>query len=96
MAITGRLITAYAAFTEGTCFLQYGVDLIDDTLGNLGVRSYTVTDPTITASVLAYVEQMLPTLEAQVGLPITLPPAPPAPPAPAPDPEPAPLPPTGN
>lgn len=95
MAITGRLITAYATFAEGTCLLQYGVDLIDDTLGNLGVRSYTVDDPMITASVMAYVTQMLPTVEAQVGVPVSLPPAPPPSPLPNPEPEPDPAP-SGN
>lgn len=80
--ITGMLISANALFADGTCTLQYGVDLIDDQLGNLGNRGYSVTDPAITAQVYAYVEAMLPTIEAQVGVPVILPPAPPAPPEP--------------
>lgn len=93
MAITGQLITAEASFGGGTCTLRYGVDLIDDTLGNLGARGFTVSDPAITANVLAYVTQMLPSIEAQVGVPVTLPPATPEPePEPEPELEPQPAP----
>lgn len=73
MAITAKLITAEAQFGGGTCTLRYGVDLIDDQLGNLGARGYSVTDPMIEANVLAFVQQMLPTIEAHVGVPVTLP-----------------------
>jgi hypothetical protein len=76
MAITGKLITAQAQFVPGGCVLVYGVDLFDDVLGALGNRAYTVTDPQTNAQVLAYVEQMLPSMEAQTGFPITLPAAP--------------------
>jgi hypothetical protein len=79
MAITGVLVSANAVFGNGTCTLQYGVDMVDDQLGNLGNRGYTVVDPAINAQVYAYVEQMLPTIAAQVGVPVILPPAPPAP-----------------
>lgn len=73
MAITGKLITAQAQMVPGGCILTYGVDLFDDVLGPLGNRGYTVTDPQVTANVLAYVTQMLPTIEAQTGFPVTLP-----------------------
>lgn len=73
MAITGKLITAQAQFVPGGCVLVYGVDVFDDVLGPLGNKGYTVTDPAINANVLAYVTQMLPTIEAQVGFPVTLP-----------------------
>lgn len=84
MAIIGELISAQAYFSNGTCTLQYGVDLVDDQLGNLGNRGYAVNDPAIQAQVYAYVQQMLPTIEQQVGVPVILPPAPPAPPDPDP------------
>lgn len=76
MAITGQLVTAQAAFGGGSCTLRYGVDLIDDTLGDLGNRGFTADDPAVVANVLAYVEQMLPTISAQVGMPVSLPAAP--------------------
>lgn len=82
MAITGRLISARAAFNEGTiddttgCQLTYIIELHDDQLGLLGSRSFTVSDETIKTNVRAYVEQMLPTIEAQTGIPTTLPPIP--------------------
>lgn len=79
MAITGVLVRANALFSDGTCALQYGVDMVDDQLGNLGCLGYAVVDPAINAQVYAYVEQMLPTIAAQVGVPVILPPAPPAP-----------------
>ena len=79
MAITGRLISARAAFNESTyddatgCVLTYIIELVDDELGFLGTRSYAVTEPSIKQNVRAYVEQMLPTIEAQTGIPVTLP-----------------------
>ncbi len=79
MALTGTLVAASSQFANGTCSLQYAVELYDDTLGFVGSKGYTVTDPTVTAQVYAYVEQMLPTIAAQVGVPVILPPAPPAP-----------------
>jgi len=81
MAITGRLISARAAFNEGTidditgCQLTYIIELHDDQLGIVGTRSFAVTETAIKENVRAYVEQMLPTIEAQTGIPITLPPA---------------------
>lgn len=82
MAITGRLVSARAAFNEGTyddtigCQLSYIIELHDDQLGILGTRTFAVTDATIKENVRAYVEQMLPTIEAQTGIPTTLPPIP--------------------
>jgi len=79
MTLTGTLVAASARFTPGGVSLEYAVEVNDDTLGFLGAKGYTVVDPAITAQVYAYVEQMLPTIAAQVGVPVILPPAPPAP-----------------
>lgn len=76
MAIIAKLVSAQAFFSDGTCSLRYGVDLVDDTLGPLGNRGFTVDDPAVTASVMGFVTQMLPTMEAQVGVPVELPDAP--------------------
>lgn len=79
MALTGTLVAASARFTPGGVSLEYAVEVSDDTLGLLGAKGHTVNDPMIAASVIAYVEQMLPTIAAQVGVPVILP----APAAPA-------------
>lgn len=84
MAITAILKMATASFDAGTCSLRYSVDFVDDTLGNIGAKGYDVTDPQTIAAVMAYVEQMLPSIEQQVGVPVILPPAPPTPPDPDP------------
>lgn len=73
MALTGTLVAASATFTQSGIALNYAVEVKDDDLGFLGAKGYTVHDPTVTASVLAYVEQMLPTISAQVGIPVALP-----------------------
>lgn len=86
MALTGTLVAASATFTSGGVSLQYAVEINDDTLGFLGAKGHTVTDPAVTGSVLAYVAQMLPTIEAHVGVPVTLPQAA----QPQPEPEPVP------
>jgi len=76
MALTGTLVAASARFTPGGVSLEYAVEINDDTLGFLGAKGHTVNDPAITASVLAYVEQLLPTVAAQNGIAVTLPVAP--------------------
>lgn len=86
MAITAQLKMATANFDNGTCVMRYSVDFIDDELGNVGSRGYGVDDPAVTANVLAFVQQMLPTIEAHVGVPVTLPQAA----QPQPEPEPVP------
>ena len=86
MALSAVLTNAGALLTAQGLTLTYTVLVTDDTLGDLGTKSYEVTDPATIASVTAYIEQMLPTIEAQVGLPVTLPfdPNPPSPPDPDP------------
>jgi len=79
--ITGKIISARAAFVNGTednltgCQLTYTVELFDQQLTFLNARSYTVSEPSIKQNVRAYVEQMLPGIEIQTGMPVTLPPA---------------------
>lgn len=76
MALTGTLITAQATFQAGTAQLSYAINIEDDTLGLIGSRGYTVDDPLVVASVLQYVAQMLPMIQAQTGIPVVLPAAP--------------------
>lgn len=76
MALTGTLINAQATFQGGTAQLTYAINITDDALGLIGSRGYTVDDPAVVASVLQYVTQMLPMIEAQTGMPVTLPEAP--------------------
>jgi acetyl-CoA carboxylase alpha subunit len=81
MALTGTLVNAAAQFRpDGTTVLDYTINIEDDTLGVLGSRGYTVDDPAVVANVLAYVSQMLPMIEAQTGIPVSLPVPPPPPP----------------
>jgi hypothetical protein len=73
MALTSTLVNATAQFRADGTTLNYSINIVDDTLGVIGSRGYTVEDPAVTQNVLAYVTQMLPMIEAQTGLPCTLP-----------------------
>lgn len=73
MALTSTLVNATAQFRADGTTLNYSINIVDDQLGVIGSRGYTVEDPTVTQNVLAYVTQMLPMIEAQTGLPCTLP-----------------------
>lgn len=74
MALTATLTSATASFSSANlCSLYYTVKLYDDQLGYLGDKFYNVTDANTAISVRAYVQQMLPTIEAQVGIPVLLP-----------------------
>lgn len=53
--------------------LSASIEFIDETAGRLAARRIEITDPAIIAAVRAYVEEMLPTLAAQVGTTVTLP-----------------------
>jgi len=77
MALTGTLVNAAAQFRADGTTLNYTINIEDDTLGVLGSRGYTVDDPAVVANVLAYVSQMLPMIEAQTGIPVSLPTPPP-------------------
>lgn len=79
MALKGQLTSATAQFRNGAVTLECAIEIMDDTLGFLGAKGFTVTDPAITTNVVDYVQQMLPSIESQVGVPVTLPPAPPVP-----------------
>lgn len=81
MALSGILMNASAQFSPDGTSLSYTINIEDDVLGVVGSRGYTVEDPAVVANVLAYVTQMLPMIEAQTGIPVSLP-APPAPPPP--------------
>jgi len=80
MALTGTLVNAAAQFRPDGTTLNYTINIEDDTLGVLGSRGFTVDDPAVVANVLAYVSQMLPMIEAQTGIPVSLPVPPPPPP----------------
>ena len=85
MAITGELLTGQVGFSiNGQANMVAGVELVDDQLGRLGMRNVTVDDPATIAAVVQFVEQMLPSLSAALGVPVTLPVAP------TPDPDPVP------
>jgi hypothetical protein len=73
MAITGRLISGQIGVTPSGVTLTAGIDLIDDTLGQVGHRALSPTDPMIEAQVRAFIEASLPALSAFAGFPITLP-----------------------
>jgi len=77
MALTGTLVNAAAQFRADGTTLNYTINIEDDTLGVLGSRGYTVDDPAVVANVLAYVSQMLLMIEAQTGIPVSLPTPPP-------------------
>lgn len=80
MAITGELITGQVSFAvSGAASMTAGVELIDDQLGRLSMRSVSVDDPQTIAAVTQFVQQMLPTLSAELGVPVSLPQAPPDP-----------------
>lgn len=76
MALTGTLMQASASFYIGVTVphLQATIYIKDDGLGELGTRTVTVADAATQMQVRAFVEQMLPLLSAEVGIPVTLPP----------------------
>jgi hypothetical protein len=90
MAITGRLISGQIGVTPTGVTLTAGIDLIDDTLGQVGHRALSPTDPMIEAQVRAFIEASLPALSAFAGYEVTMPkPAPATPPVSGPVAEPS-------
>jgi len=77
MALSGTLVNASAQFSLDGTSLSYTINIEDDVLCVVGSRGYTVADPAVVANVLAYVTQMLPMIEAQTGIPVSLPTPPP-------------------
>lgn len=73
MALSAVLTNAGALLTAQGLSLTYTVLVTDDQLGDLGSKSYESTDPAVLASVTGYIEQMLPSIEQQVGIPVSLP-----------------------
>lgn len=70
----------YAMSTlEQRISLYASLDIQDDALGNLGMKSIPIDDPATVAAVKQFIEQMLPSLSAQLGIPVELPPPPPDP-----------------
>lgn len=73
MSLTATLTNAGAVLTSQGLALSYTVLVTDDQLGDLGTRSYQTTDSTILANVTGYIQQMMPSIEQQVGVPVSLP-----------------------
>lgn len=73
MAVTGVLITAFADFFPNTCQFTYGVDRFHDQFGPLGNQGFILRDANTVSNVMSFIQQILPALEAQVGIPIELP-----------------------
>lgn len=92
MALSGILTNANVLLTTSGTSMGYSVLISDDALGPIGTNSYQVTDPATVAQVEAYITAMLPTIEAQVGIPVSLPVVPAPAPEPEPEPEPEPVP----
>lgn len=69
---------------DGSVYVAADVELRDDVLGSLGVRTVPITDPAILAGVKQTAVALTPATELALGVPLALPtpPAPPAPPAP--------------
>lgn len=59
--------------------LYANLEIVDDVLGSLGIKNIPIDDPTTVATVQQFIEQMLPSLSAQLGIPVELPPPPPNP-----------------
>ena len=73
--ITGLLNRAEMLInaTTGDVSLSAVVELQDDTLGPLAARQHVVVDPMIVAQVVGFVDAMLPTLSAALGVPVSRP-----------------------
>jgi len=71
--ITGILNAAELVIdaATGAVELRAVVELVDDTLGPLGVRRHVVQDPSIVAQVTAFADAMLPTLSASLGIKVS-------------------------
>lgn len=74
MTISGELLTGQVSFgLDGTVSMVAGVELIDGQFGRLAMRNVAVNDPQTIATVQTFVEQLLPSLSAQLGVTVTLP-----------------------
>jgi len=83
----GELLRGEVQFAiNGQVSMTAIVELVDEGLGRLSLRQVPVDDPAVIAQVTAFVEQMLPTVSASLGVPVELPTAPPVPPTPTPTP----------
>lgn len=70
----GELLRGEVQFAlNGQVSMTAIVELVDEGLGRLSLRQVSVADPAVIAQVTAFVEQMLPSLSASVGVPVTLP-----------------------
>lgn len=77
MSITGTLNHAELHCTAGgEMTLSASIELIDDTLGSVGIRRIEINDPAVNASVVQYVAQWLPALSSAAGFAVTFPVAP--------------------
>ena len=84
MAIKGNWITAHIAVgADGAIHFTAGVDLVDDTLGQVGHRSMTAPPEAaaqFAATLRPFMQTLLPQMSAFAGMPVTM--ALPAKPAP--------------
>jgi len=70
----GELLRGEVQFAlNGQVSMTAIVELVDEGFGRLSLRQVPVDDPAVIAQVTAFVEQMLPTVSASVGVPVTLP-----------------------
>lgn len=71
--ITGLLTRAemFINATTGEVTLAAIVDLQDDVLGALGARQHVVVDPVVVTQVIGFVDAMLPTLSAELGVTVS-------------------------
>lgn len=74
MGYSGRLFEATVRIAEdGSSTMTASVMLTDDVLGPLTGRAIVQDDPQIVGAVMGFIAQMLPSLEAKAGFPVTLP-----------------------
>jgi hypothetical protein len=76
MAITGRWITAQISVSsDGRMAFSAGIDLVDDTLGQVGHRGLTAPPEyaeAIGAQVRTFMEGLVPQVSALAGMPVTI------------------------
>lgn len=74
MALRGELLHGSVEFPlDGSTKMMATIEVIDDQLGRIGLRQIPVDDTQTIGAVRTFIEQLLPALEAQIGIPVTFP-----------------------